>query len=156
MRLNLEWEQPIPLRRKRGSLIFTIDLDRIAQVPGVYIFARKWGPSYEALYVGKSTLLKSRIRSHLNNLNLVNHIHNARNGKRVVIIGYPHTLPGQRMSKVLTVLERVLIRHFLSEAHDLVNKQGARIRRHEIEASGRGVPKAFVPSLMYLEKARGE
>jgi hypothetical protein len=55
------------------------------------------------------------------------------------------------MSKVLDIVERSLIRHFLSEGHDLANKQGARIRRHAIRSSG-PVPRAFVPANMFLEK----
>lgn len=83
------------------------------------------------------------------------HIETAKTGRRFVIVGYPITRPGQRLAKVLTVLERALIRYFLSEGHDLVNQQGVRIRRHEIESSGR-VPKAFMPFLMYLERSRGD
>ena len=83
------------------------------------------------------------------------YLEEAKNGKRVVFVGYPAVKPGQKLEKVLTLLERALIRHFLSEGHDLVNQQGTRIRRHSIESSGR-VPKAFVPSLMYLERSRGE
>jgi predicted AlkP superfamily phosphohydrolase/phosphomutase len=85
----------------------------------------------------------------------MNHLEKAKNGKRVVIAGYPQMLPGQQILRVLKTLERSLIHHFLSEAHDLVNKQGTRIRRHEIESHG-GIPKAFVPTLMYLEKKGSE
>jgi hypothetical protein len=130
-------------------------LDKIEREPGIYVFARRWGSSFEALYVGKSQSLRARIRGHLNNLRLMKHLETAKTGRRFVILGHPITKPGQRLPKVLSVLERALIRHFLSEGHDLVNQQGVRIRRHEIESSGR-VPKAFMPSLMYLERSRGE
>ena len=83
------------------------------------------------------------------------HLEDAKTGRRMVIAGYPQVRPGQRIQKVLGVLERAFIRHFLAEGHDLVNQQGVRIRRHEIESTGR-VPKAFMPSLMYLEKSRGD
>ena len=72
-----------------------------------------------------------------------------------MIYGLPITKPGQKLEKVVGLLERTLILHFMSEGHDLVNQQGVRIRRHEIENSG-SVPKAFMPTLMYLEKAKGE
>ncbi|MFN3566816.1 MAG: GIY-YIG nuclease family protein, partial [Burkholderiaceae bacterium] len=61
----------------------------------------------------------------------------------------------QRVEKSLVLIERALIRYFLSEGHDLVNKQGTRLRRHEIVSSGKH-PKRFIPSPMYLEKAKGE
>jgi len=156
MQLSVDWKKPIVLKRGHGSNVtYTLDLQRVGQSPGVYIFARKWGRAFEALYVGKSQDLRSRINGHLNNLKLMNHIENAKNGKLVVIVGNPQTLPGQQMAKVIKTLERSLIRHFLSKGHALVNKQGTRIKRHEIESRG-GIPKAFVPSSMYLEKNRGE
>jgi hypothetical protein len=46
-----------------------------------------------------------------------------------------------------------LIRHFLSEAHDLVNIQGAKLRRHEIASFG---AKRAVPEVMFVDRAKGE
>jgi hypothetical protein len=151
MKLAIEWNRPIPLSKSQDrSRIYEVDLEKISTGPGIYIFARHWGKSYEALYVGQSKNLQSRIKGHLNNLKLMRHVENAKNGSRVLIVGKAATKPGQQISSVLNALEKALIRHFLSEAHDLVNKQGVQIRRHEIESMG-GVPKAFIPSLMYLE-----
>lgn len=139
----------------RQGLIYTIDLDEIEREPGIYIFARRWGRSFEALYVGQSLNLRARMRRHLNNLRLMRHVENAKTGRRFVLLGEPVIKRGQRLQKVLKILERAHIRHFLAEGHDLVNQQGAQIRRHEIASSGR-IPKAFVPSLMYLERSKGE
>ena len=151
MKLAIEWEKPIPMKKSTSSArIYDVDLDRIGRSPGIYIFARRWSGSYEALYVGQSKNLNGRVKGHLNNLRLMKHIENAKNGSRVLIVGHAVTKPGQQIGSVLNALERALIRHFLAEAHDLVNKQGIQIRRHEVESSGR-VPKAFIPSLMYLE-----
>lgn len=156
MQLVIEWKKPVALRKDNlNGLTFAVDLNRIDPRPGIYIFARKWGTSYEALYVGKSQNLRSRINGHLNNHRLVKHIENASNGKRVVIVGFPSTLPGQQIARVLKTLERALIRHFLSEAHNLVNKHGMQIKRHEIESRS-GIPKAFVPSRMFLERGKDE
>jgi hypothetical protein len=151
VRLAVEWSRPIPLRSgRREGLIYALDLDSADPDPGVYVFARKWGSSYEALYVGKADNMRRRLRGQLNNLRLMRHVESAKNGRRLVIPGYAVTKPGQQISKVLTTLERALIRHFLSEGHDLVNKQGARIRRHEIASSG--TPRGFLPSPMFLER----
>lgn len=156
MKLAIEWEKPITLRSgKKHGLIYDMDLELLPKAAGVYIFARKWGNSFEALYVGKSGNLRSRTKTHLNNLRLMNHLKEAKTGRRVLIVGNPITKPGQKLEKVISLLERSLIRHFLSEGHDLVNQQGVQIRRHEIETSGR-LPKAFIPALMYLEKTKGE
>jgi len=157
MKLEVEWKRPLSLQSgARDGLIYAVDLDRIERGPGVYIFARRWGKSFEALYVGQSGNLHSRIKSHLNSLRLMRHIETAKTGRRVVLLGKPKVKSGQQLPKVLKVLERALIRHFLAEGgHDLVNRQGVKIRRHEIASSG-SLPKAFVPSVMYLERGRRE
>jgi hypothetical protein len=42
-----------------------------------------------------------------------------------------------------------------SEGHDLVNKQGTKIRTHSSESKGHH-PKRFFPSTIHMEKRRGE
>lgn len=79
----------------------------------------------------------------------------AKLGRRFVLVGSIRTQGGQRVAKCLTLAERGLIRYFLSEGHDLVNKQGTRLSRHEINAIGNH-PKRFFPGLMFLEKTKGE
>ena len=157
MDLKIQWEKPVPLRKARkGSLyIYTVNLEVLPNVPGIYIFARRWGRSYEALYVGQSMKIRRRVRNHQKNLPLMKHLEKAKTGRRFVIVGRAVPKPGQKLEKVLATLERAFIRHFLSEGHALVNKQGTRIRRHEIFSEGR-VPKSFVPTWMYLEKAKGQ
>lgn len=126
----------------------------MSNLPGVYIFGRQWGSGFEALYVGKSMNVRTRIKGHLNSLSLMQHVRTAKAGKRVLLVGEYVTKPGQRIEKCIGLTERALIRYFLSEGHDLVNKQGTRIRRHELESTGRH-PKKFFPTLMYLERTRG-
>jgi hypothetical protein len=157
MKLKISWNKSIPLQRatKEEGLIYSFNLEKIPEVPGIYIFARCWGRSYEALYVGKSTKLRGRVRGHLNNLRLMKYLENAKIGKRVLITGEAKISPGQKLKNVLKTLERTFIRHFLAEGHDLVNELGVRIRRHEIISEGH-ISKAFIPSLMYLEKGKGE
>ncbi len=156
MQLHVEWDRPIPLRDdRRNNMIYTLDLSRVTDRSGVYIFGRRWGSQFEALYVGKAINVRSRIKNHLNNVRLMQHLRNAKAGKRIVLAGRLITKPGQKISKCMGLAERALIRHFLSEGYDLVNKQGTRLRRHELESSG-SHPKRFFPASMYLEKAKGE
>lgn len=155
MKLEIDWQLPIPLKRVRSGVgIYQVDLDDLPRETGIYIFARKWGSSYEALYVGKSKRLRGRIRGHMNNLRLMQHLHEAKTGKRVIIYGTPIPKPGQTMDRILSTLEKTFIKHFLLLGHDLVNSQGTRVRRHEITSAGR-LPKAFMPTHMYLERSRG-
>jgi hypothetical protein len=156
MNLQIEWGRPIRLSDASSeNMIYGVDLDRFAVSAGVYIFGRLWGSQFEALYVGKASNIRGRVKSHLNNLRLMQHLRNASNGNRVVLAGTLITRPGQKLGKSMAVAERVLIRYFLSEGHDLVNKMGMRLRKHELHSLGKH-PKRFFPRAIYLERAKGE
>lgn len=156
MKLHVEWGRPVQLKdASKDNMIYGLDLAKVTTGSGVYIFGRKWGGQFEALYVGKAGNVRGRIKGHLNNLRLMQHLHNAKTGKRIVLAGRLLTKQGQQLAKSLALTERALIRYFLSEGHDLVNKHGTRLRRHELESSGTH-PKRFFPRNVYLEKGKGE
>ena len=156
MKLFVEWDRILKLKdATKEDLIYSVDLQKVLTAPGVYVFARRWGSGFEALYVGKANGIRGRVKSQLNNLRLMQHLKNAKIGGRVLLCGRIDTRPGQQLEKSLLLIERGLIRYFLSEGFDLVNKQGTRLRRHEVTASGKH-PKRFVPKLMYVEKSRGD
>lgn len=156
MKLQLEWSRPITLKdASRDNLIYSVDFDKLPSAPGIYIFGRRWAGQFEALYVGKANRIRGRVKGHFNNLRLMQHLKNAKSGKRVVLAGKIVTRPGQQLKKCLSLIERGFIRYFLSEGHDLVNKQGTRLRRHEVTSSGKH-PKRFFPRLMYVSMAKGE
>lgn len=152
MKLGIVWDRPIVLKNDRhGSLHYMLELDRLPQSAGIYVFARRWSTSFEALYVGQSQNLRGRIKGHLNNLTLMRHLHESKSGKRLLLTCRILTRPGQRMSKCMDIVEKTLILHFLSLGHDLVNKQGIKIRRHQIDSDG-AVPRRFMPSTLYLRE----
>jgi hypothetical protein len=152
MKLHLDWSRPVRLKVVRnGNMIYDLGLEKVPPNAGVYIFGRKWHRQFESLYVGKAANIRSRVKRHLNNLHLMRHLQNAKQGKRIVLAGTIVTKPGQRRAKCLEIAERALIRYFLAEGHDLVNKQGTKIRRHELESDGT----LYLPKLIYLEKVKG-
>ncbi len=156
MNLQVEWGRPVQLKDAiKENMIYGLDLGKVTAGAGVYIFGRHWGSQFEALYVGKAGNVRGRVKQHLNNLRLMQHLHSAKNGKRIVLAGTLVTRRGQQLPKSLLLAERALIRYFLSEGHDLVNKQGVRLRRHELASSGKH-PKRFFPKVIYLERAKGE
>jgi len=116
-------------------------------------FGRWFGDVFEALYVGKANDIRGRVAGQLKNLPLMLHLQKAKSGQRFVYAARFVPKPGQQEEKCLTLLERALIRYFLSEGHDLVNKQGARLRRHEITSKN---PRWVVPRLMFVDRAKGE
>ena len=155
MKLELQWSRPMLLRnaRREDNLIYTFDHTKLPQAAGVYVLGRRYGKDFEALYVGKANHISWRMRGQLKNLPLMLHLKNAKSGKRVVFAGRFHPKPGQQEEKCLALLERALIRYFLSEGHDLVNKQGSRLRRHEITSKK---SRRLVPRLMFVDRAKGE
>jgi hypothetical protein len=155
MKLRLEWGRPMPLRNagRDENLIYGFDHTKLPVAAGVYVFGRRYGKNFEALYVGKANAIRWRVRDQFKNLPLMMHLKKAKNGKRVILAGRFVSKPGQKEQKCLSLLERALIRYFLSEGHDLVNKQGARLRRHEIVSAG---SKRIVPRLMFVDRAKAE
>jgi hypothetical protein len=152
MILGLDWTRAIPLKdASKQNLIYSVPLDKLPSAAGVYVFGRRYGQNFEALYVGKANKIRGRVKGQCNNLRLMQHLKNAKSGKRVVLAARFVPRPGQQRPNCLALIERALIRYFLSEGHDLVNKQGVRIRRHEITSSGNH-PKRYFPSPIFLER----
>ena len=154
MKLQLEWARAMPLRdaRRDENLIYTVDWAKLPETCGVYVFGRRFGRNFEALYVGQATNgIGARVRQQLKNLPLMLHLKKAKSGKRIILAARFVSRPGQQETKCLALLERALIRYFLSEGHDLVNKQGARLRRHEITSKN---PRRAVPHLMFVDRGR--
>ncbi|MGH6682632.1 MAG: hypothetical protein ACRECA_01685, partial [Pseudolabrys sp.] len=152
MKLQLEWTRAMPLKvaPRDENLIYTFDHMKLPETGGVYIFGRRYGKDFEALYVGKANEIRWRVRGQLKNLPLMLHLQKAKNGKRVIMAGKFISKPGQQEGKCLALLERALIRYFLSEGHDLVNKQGSRLRRHEITSKK---TRRLIPRLMFVDRA---
>jgi hypothetical protein len=72
MKLRLEWMRPLALAdASRQNLIYSFDYSKLPEACGVYVFGRRYGKQFEALYVGKAGELRSRTKGQLNNLRLM-------------------------------------------------------------------------------------
>jgi hypothetical protein len=131
MELNVSWHPPLSLTRCEEQ-IYTIDLDSIPEGPGVYVFMRVFGRNRYPLYVGKAENLRRRIRTQLDAVKLMKGIERAHGGARQVAFAVFSPKKGQQMRKCLLLIERALIRHFLSEGRELLNKQGTRLANHAV------------------------
>ena len=152
MILTVRWTRPLKLTSGTANYpSYEPPLSNLPDQSGVYVFGRQYGKVFEALYVGKANNIRRRVKGQCNNLRLMRHLENARNGKRVVLAGVFLPKPGQQLQKCLTLVERALIRHFLSDGHDLVNKMGVRLRQHEILSEGNHPKKSF-PQQIFLQK----
>src|SRR5579872_505904 len=98
LKLEVEWGSPVALRRLR-PVGYAIEFEKLPASPGLYVFGRRWGDSFEALYVGKAMNVRGRVKGQLNNLRLMTHIREAKVGNRVVVAGEVNTKPGQQIEK---------------------------------------------------------
>jgi len=153
MKLCVNWQKYLRLRDgTKEGLIYSLTIERLPESSGIYIFARTHGKSFEALYVGKATNIRMRIRQQLeSNVRLMKHLKSAHTGKRIILIGVVETKQAQQLHKVLKIIERAFIKRYLAEGHDLVNRQGTRLRRHKI-INERDCYRKYIPSEMYIEK----
>lgn len=148
MKLKLDWQEPIALTTKEENRIYTCDHSKLPEAGGIYIFGRIYGKAFEALYVGQAINLQARVKGQLKNLPLMLHVRDAASGRRVVCVAKFVSKRGQVQKKCLKILEEAFIRYFLSEAHDLVNVKGTKLRKHEIVSEG---TKRFFPSKMFCD-----
>jgi hypothetical protein len=149
MDLNLEWGKPLPLVMSASDLYWA-DAEQIPHAPGVYVFFRRFGSSEEALYVGKATNLRSRIKQQLNAHRLMKGIETAAMGSRYIVIGELKRRPGQQVPKCLALVEHALIRYFLAHGDELLNIHGSRIRKHSL-TSERTTARKLIPKTIYFE-----
>ena len=142
-KLNLHWHKSIVL----GKFPYGRDLDRdkLPETAGIYLFLRTHGGNAEALYVGKASNLRSRIKQQLNNLKLMTGIKDAANGEKRLVCAELSLKQGQKADAALPVCETALIRYYLGQGHGLLNVQGARLHYHEID-SVRNDLKRFLPA----------
>jgi len=111
-----------------SSYPYAPDLDRFPQKAGVYFFYRTYGDCFEVFYVGKAINLRGRLKGQLNNLKLMNSIQSAAKGARMLGYGEVILKPGQKAASAIAAAEKLLIRHFVEEGHELFNIQGVKLR----------------------------
>jgi hypothetical protein len=152
MKIDLDWQAAVHLEDGHSAnLIYTCAREKLPVAPGIYVFGRTHGDSFEALYVGKATTLQGRIRVQFKNLPLMKHIENAKNGSRVVVFGIFRAHQKQTPKTCLPIAENALVRHFLERGDDIVNVHGARLKVHEIVSGGQ-TARYGIPSTMFVDQ----
>jgi hypothetical protein len=129
MSLNIEatWSRPIALRlAKIGAIYECEELESIPSGGGVYIFGREHGDSNAPLYIGKALNLRRQIEQQLNSVRLMKGIQEAQIGGRFLIYCMPTLRRGQKIIRVISILEQALIAHALSEDFELYKNKGQR------------------------------
>jgi hypothetical protein len=153
MKIALKWEKPLRLRDgSRLNQIYYCRFERLSGKPGVYVFARKFGKNVVPLHIGQASKLRGRIEGQFNNLRLMMGIKNAQAGRRILLIARLYLKRGQRMSKVLDIVESALIKNALVQGHDLLNQQGTKTKVHVIRSQGNSSSRQVAPLTMFAER----
>jgi hypothetical protein len=137
MQINVQWAKPMQLKDgKKENMIYTYETENIPDAPGCYVFYNKYGSSITIFYIGKSMDIQSRLEGHKNNLKLMMGIKNYMKGNKYVMYATIKTRNKNDIQKSIDLVERNLIKHALSQGHDLFNIQGKIIKYDEITFLG--------------------
>lgn len=154
MDISIKWIKPTMLGDgKKDRRIYTCDLEKIPDAPGIYVFCRKHGDNIEALYVGQAGNIRKRIEQQLNSVELMMGLKQSELGSRLILVGVLETKSGQQQDKVLNIVEDAYIRHALGLGHALLNRNGTKpIPVHKIEGNGsRDYRGPFLPKMVVEE-----
>ena len=160
MELNISWWPPLRLiDGSEHNLIYMLEdqssLEELEEVPGIYIFARKYKGETIPLYVGMAHNLEARIELQIyKNVLLMKALQSAARGERILLIGELQPNPGQEIVKALKITEATLIEHCLTEGYDILNKQGTKRPVHLIKFSGSRLGTHLTRRLMKVRKSR--
>lgn len=154
MKIEASWAQPVQLKKgPEGGLIYTLDLQQLPVVPGVYIFGRKHGGTVVPIYIGETLSIRGRIKNHLESLPLMRAIENSASGSRFLIYCTVKAGSADKAKKHIKVVERALILHAQSEGCEIVNKKGTKLPTDTISFVGNRTSEAIAPRTMLIKRA---
>lgn len=149
MTIKFRWLEPFRLvdgsAQRHTYVVTEADEERLPNSPGIYVFGRRHGAAFTPVYIGQAANLKTRIWSQFNNNRLMNSLEETPNGARELLVAQFISNRGQRVKKVLHLVERGLIKLALAEGFELVNKHGTHISSHAVEMSGSREARAWLP-----------
>lgn len=156
MDIEVQWATPIELvDGQRFGLIYAVaEIGLIPETPGVYVFGRQFGDSVSPLYIGQAQRLRQRIDQQLNNVRLMKGLEAAASGARILLYGELLLKRGQRLPRVLNVVEAALIEYALTAEHQLLNKQGTKTPVHTLAFRGNRASRQVAPLRMNVRAGR--
>lgn len=123
MNVELDWHEPIELGSSSTlkENVKNFDLSLLPEISGVYIFYREYGDYQEALYVGKSENMRTRMKAHFNSIKLIDGLIETPKGKKKLIFAEVKTRSD--LAKALAQAEKGLINQLDDEQHPLLNRK---------------------------------
>ena len=152
MNVEIEWQEPLALRSLTEKDIKRVR-ERLKNEPAIYVFARRWGSGFEALYVGQASRLLGRVTTQFNNRKLIEHVLSARIGAKVLLTGYLVYNGTTNIKKSLNIAERTYIRYCIAQGYPLHNTQGTKVRTDEVNSIG-GRKRSGFPAQIVVESKK--
>lgn len=123
MNVELDWHEPIELGSSSAlkDNLKNFDFSFIPEISGVYIFYREHGEYQEALYVGKSENIRTRMKAHFNSLKLVDGLADTPKGQKKLI--FAEVKSRSSLVKALAQAEKGLINKLDKQKHPLLNRK---------------------------------
>ncbi|HEY4773266.1 MAG TPA: GIY-YIG nuclease family protein [Xanthobacteraceae bacterium] len=153
MEIEIQWHRPIPLAKNRRIVV---DRDTLPSVipnkAGVYFFSRKYGNSFQPLYIGETKNIRGRLRGHLNNADIRDILRGiplpgvpVKRGNKYFHFGTFVGKRGQNSDKCLDLVQKYLIEQAITQKSPLLNKQLTDIKTHSVVFSGPKKGRAIFP-----------
>lgn len=123
MKVELDWYEPMELGSSSTlkENVKNFDFSLLPEIAGVYIFYREYGNYQEALYVGKSENIRTRMKAHFNSMKLIDGLIDTPKGKKKLIFAEVKTRSD--LAKALAQAEKGLINQLDDEKHPLLNRK---------------------------------
>lgn len=123
MNVELNWYEPIELGSSSTlkENVKNFDVSLLPEISGVYIFYREYGDYQEALYVGKSENIRTRMKAHFNSIKLIDGLVDTPKGQKKLIFAEVKTRSD--LAKALAQAEKGLINQLDDEKHPLLNRK---------------------------------
>lgn len=153
MRIEIEWHKPVLLARNSQIRVDKDDLPRsIPKSAGVYFFSRKYGTSFQPLYIGETRNIRGRLKNHLGRVDISDMLRGmkvpgvqVKQGNKYFHFGTLRGRDGELLTKRRRLVQRYMISKAIAEKAPLLNKQLTDIKTHSVVFSGPKSGRAIFP-----------
>ncbi|MEO9279593.1 GIY-YIG nuclease family protein [Acinetobacter sp. WA-87] len=123
MKIELDWYEPIELGSSSTlkDNVKNFDFSLLPEISGVYIFYREYGNYQEALYVGKSENIRTRMKAHFDSMKLIDRLVETPKGQKKLI--FAEVKSRSDLARALAQAEKGLINQLDDEKHPLLNRK---------------------------------
>jgi hypothetical protein len=160
MEIEIEWQKPILLSKNRRIVIDPNKLpESIPKTAGIYFFSRKYGSSFQPLYIGETINVRGRLRSHLKNADIRDILRGiplpgvpVKKGNKYFHFGVFKGRSGQQANKCLALVQRFMIEQAIIQKSPLLNKQLTDIKTHTVDFTGPKRGRATFPKTFNIPR----